>query len=54
MRGDKNPQVYLAPITPRMEMRDIEERFARFGPIRDIQIKRGFGFIVRRGEAHTH
>ncbi len=43
---DKNPQIYLAPITPRMEMRDIEERFIRYGPIRDIQIKRGYGFIV--------
>ena len=33
---DKNPQVYLAPITNKMEMRDIEERFLKYGPIRDI------------------
>ena len=39
-------RIYLGKLPFRVHERDIEKFFKGYGPIRDIHLKEGFGFVV--------
>ena len=42
---DRNPQIFIAKLSSNVRERDLEDEFKRFGPIRNVELKRGFAFI---------
>ncbi len=45
MSKEKNPQIFVAKLTPSVREKDLDYEFRRFGTIKNIQLKRGFAFI---------
>lgn len=45
MSRDRNPQIFIAKLSSSIRERTLEEEFKRFGPIRKIELKRGFAFV---------
>ena len=41
----KNPQIFIAKLSPNIRERELEYEFRKFGRIRNLQLKRGFAFI---------
>jgi RNA recognition motif-containing protein len=50
MSSHKNPQVYVGRLPRRTRADDLEREFSRFGQIKDIVVKSGYGFIVIKTE----
>lgn len=44
-RRGRNPQIYIAKLSINVRKRDLEDRFLRYGDIKEVQLKNGFGFI---------
>jgi splicing factor, arginine/serine-rich 4/5/6 len=44
---EKGAQIYIGHLSHRIQERDLEKEFKPFGEIKDVAVKRGFGFIVR-------
>ena len=44
-RRGRNPQIYIAKLSIDVRKRDLEDRFLRYGDIKEVQLKNGFGFI---------
>lgn len=42
---DKNPQLFVARLPSYMRESDLEYRFRKFGHIRSVQMKKGYGFV---------
>ena len=47
MSRDRAPRVFLGRLPRDIKERDVEKFFRGFGRIRDINLKNGFGFVVR-------
>jgi arginine/serine-rich splicing factor 4/5/6 len=45
MSRDRNPQIFIAKLSSNVRERDLEDEFKQFGPIRNIELKRGYAFI---------
>lgn len=45
MSRDKNPQIFVAKLSSSIREKDMDYEFRRFGPIKNIQLKRGYAFI---------
>ena len=43
---DQNTQVFIGKLPWRVQERDLEKEFQRFGDIKGINIKKGYAFIV--------
>lgn len=43
---DKNAQIFIAKLHPRITERDLKYKFNKFGEIKDIRLKSGYAFIV--------
>ena len=41
----KNPQIFIAKLSPNIRERELEYEFRKFGRIRNLQLKRGYAFI---------
>ena len=41
----KNPQIFVAKLSPSIHKRELEYEFRKFGRIRTLQLKRGYAFI---------
>ncbi len=41
----KNPQIFIAKLSPSIRERELEYEFRKFGRIRNLQLKRGYAFI---------
>jgi RNA recognition motif-containing protein len=46
MSSSKNPQLYVGGISRSVRANDIEDAFAKFGKIRDINLKGKYAFVV--------
>jgi len=42
---DRNPQIYIAKLSPSVREKDLAEKFEKYGDIRKIQVKTGYAFI---------
>lgn len=42
---DRNPQIYIAKLSPSVREKDLAEKFEKYGDIRRIQVKTGYAFI---------
>jgi hypothetical protein len=42
----ENCQIFIAKLSPDIGEEDLRQIFRRYGKIREINLKRGFGFIV--------
>lgn len=42
---DRNPQIFIAKLSPSLTEDDIDYEFRRFGKIKRQQLKRGYAFI---------
>lgn len=42
---EKNPQIFIAKLNPRVRERDLEKSFGKYGSIRNVLIKSGYAFI---------
>ena len=47
MSRDRAPRVFLGRLPRDIKERDVEKFFRGFGRIREINLKNGFGFVVR-------
>lgn len=47
MSRDRAPRVFLGRLPRDIREKDVEKFFRGFGRIRDINLKNGFGFVVR-------
>lgn len=45
MSREKNSQIFIAKLAPEVRERDIDYEFKRFGPIKNVQMKRGYAFV---------
>ncbi len=43
--SDKNPQIFVAKLSSSVREKDLDYEFRRYGPIRNIQLKKGYAFI---------
>ena len=41
----KNPQIFIAKLSPSIRHKDLEYEFRKFGRIRTLQLKKGYAFI---------
>ena len=41
----KNPQIFIAKLSPSIRYKDLEYEFSKFGRIRTLQLKKGYAFI---------
>lgn len=41
-------RIFIGRLNPSAREKDVERFFKGYGRIRDIDLKRGFGFVVRR------
>jgi RNA recognition motif-containing protein len=44
---NKNSQIFIARLHPKVTEKDLKYKFSKFGEIRDIRLKPGYAFIVR-------
>ncbi len=42
---DRNPQIYIAKLSPSIREKDLADRFDKYGDIRRVQVKNGYAFI---------
>lgn len=45
MSRNRNPKIFIAKLTSSIRERILEEEFERYGPIRNIELKKGYAFI---------
>lgn len=45
MSREKNPQIFVAKLASGVREKDLDYEFRRFGPIKNVQVKRGYAFI---------
>jgi RNA recognition motif-containing protein len=45
MSREKNPQIFIAKLPSGIRERDLDHDFKKFGPIKNIQLKRGYAFV---------
>lgn len=45
MSRDKNSQIFIAKLSNSVREKDLDYEFRRFGPIKNIQLKRGYAFV---------
>ena len=48
MPSSKNPQIYVSRLSRRVSKDDLADAFKQFGKIREILLKNGFAFIVKK------
>lgn len=44
---EKNPQVFVTKLDPRVTERDLEHKFGKVGDIKNIRMRGGFAFVVK-------
>ena len=42
---DRNPQIFIAKLSPQVREKDLEYEFRRYGTIKNVELKRGYAFI---------
>lgn len=42
---ERNPQIFIAKLSPKISEEDLDYEFKRFGKIKNRQLKRGYAFI---------
>jgi len=43
---DRGAQIYIGHLSQRVEEKDLEREFKEFGDIKNVSVKKGYGFIV--------
>lgn len=46
MSTPESTQIFIAKLTPQVTEKDLDSKFSKFGDIKNIQLRRGFAFIV--------
>jgi hypothetical protein len=44
--SENNTQIFIAKLSQQVTERDLESKFSKYGDIKNIQLRRGFAFIV--------
>lgn len=47
-------RIFIGRLSPTAREKDVERFFKGYGRIRDIDLKKGFGFVVSRLRAQEH
>ena len=47
-RKTNNSQIFIAKLHPRVTNQDLKYKFSKCGNIKDIRVKPGYAFIVRK------
>ena len=50
---DPTPRLFVGGVPSRITNRDFEDYFAQFGPVREVVVRRGFGFVSFQEAAGT-
>ena len=45
--SSKNPQIFVTRLPGNITQDELRRLFKKFGPIRSVSMKRGYGFVVR-------
>lgn len=44
--SSKNPQIFVTRLPGNITQDELRRLFKKFGPIRSVSMKRGYGFVV--------